>query len=245
MSTPDHIASGSPERDTAVDSGPDVAGAPVVRAEALAPRVMASERGASDVAFLLLLAAPTVVAFLLLLVILPIRDGRRARDTARETYDDLYSMSYAAGWETDSEIYSVRASLDRDLSSLDSGLWSVGFDLGWLAHDVAADSRPRVRELEAAIDARRDELHQLRRSADARFAQLGDSVEARLGGLEDAAKAASDGHWDESRRRFSRDTRIMMGTLWVMVAVPLAFGLGLLWVCWRDGRALAQAAEGM
>ena len=245
MSTPDHIASESPERNSALDPDPDVAGVPVMRAQALAPRGMVIERGASDVAFLLLFGGPAVVALLLLLVILPIRDGMKARDSARETYGELHSVSYAAGWETDSEIYSVRASLDNDLYSLDSGLWSVGLDLGALAHDVGADSRPGIRELQDAIGARRDELHQLRRSVDARFAQLEDSAEARFGGLEGAADAALDGHWDESSRRSSRDTRIVMGALWVMVAVPLAFGLAGLWVSWRGHRALAQPAEGM
>ena len=35
MSTPDHIASESPERNSALDPEPDVAGAPVMRAQAL------------------------------------------------------------------------------------------------------------------------------------------------------------------------------------------------------------------
>ena len=244
MSTPDDIASESPEGNSAPDPDPDVAGSPVIRTEALVPRGTASEQGASDVAFLLLFGGPAVVALLLLLVVLPVRDGMKARDSAQETYGELRSMSYAARWETRSEIGSVRSSLDSDLSSLDSGLWSVGFDLGSLAHDVGADSRSRVRELEDAIDARRDELRQLRRSADAQFERLRDSVDARLGELEGAADSALDGHWDESSRRYSRNMRIVMAALGATTVVLLAFGLAGLWISRLSRRDLAQPVAG-
>lgn len=69
---------------------------------------MASGWGASGIACLLLLGV-TAVALLLLLVVLPIRDGTKASDSAWETYSELRSMSYEAGWKIDSEMYSVQA----------------------------------------------------------------------------------------------------------------------------------------
>ena len=244
MSAPEHIASERPEGESTLDPVPAVAGIPDTTAGALATRRMASGWGASGIACLLLLGV-TAVALLLLLVVLPIRDGMKASDSAWETYSELHSMSYEAGWKIDSEIYSLQASLGGDLSALDSGLWSVGFDLGSFAYDVGPESRPRVQELEAAMDARRDELRQLQRSADARFDEFRDSVEARLGGLEEAADAALDDHWDDSSRRFSRNGRILMGWFLALVAVVLGLGLVELWVSWRDRRALAQPTEGM
>lgn len=245
MSSPDQTGSRSPEPDPAGGSAPAAADVQVARGEAFAPRVTAFERGSSGVVLPLLVGLPIVVVLLLLVVILPIRDGRKAQDSARETYSELHSMSYTAGWETDSEIRSVQASLDGDLSSLDSGLWSVGLGLSSLTHDVGSESRPRVRELEDAVKARQDELRQIRRSADARFDELRDSVEARLGGLEDAADAALDDYWDESSRRFSRNSRIVMGALWSIFVVCLVLGLVGLWISWRDHRALASPAEGV
>ena len=230
MSTPDHLASEPPERDSTPGVVPDVAGEPGL--------------GAAGIAALVLIVG-AVVALLLVLVVFPIWDGMKARDGAWETYSELHSMSYEAGWKIDSEIRSVQASLDGDLSGLDSGLWSVGFDLGSLAYDVGAESRPRVQELEDAMGARRGELRQLRRSADARFEQLRDSVEARLGGLEEAADAALDDHWDNSSRRFSRDGWIVLGWFGALAAVLLGLSLVGLWMSWRDYRALARPAGGM
>ena len=244
MSTTDGIASESPEDSRAPDPDPDVAGSPVIRTEALVPQGMAFEHGGSDVAFLLLLGGPAVVALLLFLAVLPVRDGMKARDSAQQTYGELHSMSYAARWETDSEINSVRASLDSSLTSLDYGLWSVGLDLGSLAHDVGADSRSRVRELEDAIDAYNDEIRQLRRSADAQFERLQDSVDARLGELEGAADSALDGHWDESSRRYSRDMRIVTAALGATAVVLFAFGLAGLWISRLSRRDLAQPVAG-
>ena len=100
----------------------------------------------------------------------------------------------------------------------------MGFDLGSLAYDVGPESSPSVKELEAAVDARRDELRQLRRSADARLDQFRDNVKARLGGLEEAADAALDDHWDDSSQRFSRNWRILMGWFWALLAVVLGLG---------------------
>lgn len=244
MSTPEHTDSTSPERSSVSNPAPDVTERPSEGAAALATRRMASGWGAYGTACLLVLSV-TAVALLLLLVVLPIRDGMKATDSAWQTYSELHSMSYEAGWKIDSEIYSVQASLDGDLSALESGLWSVGFDLGSLAYDVGPESRPSVQELEAAVDARRDELRQLRRSVDTRFDQFRDSVEARLGGVEEAADAALDDHWDDSSRRFSRNGRILMGWSGALIAVVLGLGLVELWMSWRDRRALAQPTEGM
>ena len=237
MATGNDLASESPEHNPVPALESQITGAG-------SPGAPSYQRAVPDGAFLLALIGPPAVALLLLLVVLPIRDGTKARDSARETYGELHSMSYAAGWEARSEIGSVRSSLDSDLSSLDSGLWSVGSGLGPLAHDVGVDSRPRVRELEDAIDARRDELRQLRRSADAQFEQLQDSVEARFGELEGAADAALDGHWDESGRRFSRDTRIVLAALGATAAVLLAFWLAGLWISRLSRRDLAQPVAG-
>ena len=244
MSTTEHTDSEPSERSSASNPDPGVSETPGMGAGALTAQGMASEWRASGIASLLLLGV-TAAALLLLFVVLPIWDAMRARDGAWETYSELHSMSYEAGWKVDSAINSVQASLDGDLSSLDSGLWSVGFDLGSLAYEVEAESRPRVQELEGAIGARRDELRQLRRLADARFDQLRDRVEARLGGIEDAADAALDDHWDDSSRRFSRNDRIVMGWLGTLVAVFLALGLAGLWLAWRDSRALAHTAGRM
>lgn len=245
MSNPVQTRTQSSEHNDARDRAPAVVEASDGRVDGLAPWGTTLERGSADVVLLVLIGAPAVVALVLLLVILPILDGRKAQDSAGETYSEMHSMSYTAGWETDGEIRSVQASLHSDLSSLDSGLWSVGFDLGSLAYDVEAESRPRVRELEDAVDARRAELRQIRHSADARFDELRDSVEARLSGFEDAADAALDDHWGESSRQFSRDTRIILGALGFMVVVGLVFGSAGLWLNWRDSRALARQAEGM
>ncbi len=244
MSSPDQTGSRSPEPNDARDPAPDVAEQSDRRGDALAPRGTALERGSAEVVVVLLVALPIVVVFLLLLVILPIRDGNKSDDSAWETYSELHSMSYGADWETDSEIRSVQASVDSGLSSLDSGLWPVSLDLGSLAYDVGSESRPRVRELEDAVDAHQDELRQFRRSVDARFDELRDSVEARLGGLEHATDGALDDHRDESSRRFDRDGRIVMGALWYILIVFLGIGLTGMWVSWRDHRALAQPAEG-
>ena len=244
MSAPEHIASERLEGEPTPDPAAAVAGIPATGAGALATGRTESGLGASGIACLLVLGV-TAVALLLLLVVLPIRDGNKARDSAWQTYSELHSMSYEAGWRIDSEIYSAQGSLHGDLSALDSGLWSVGFDLGSLAYDVGPESRPGVQELEAAMDARRDELRQLQRSADARFDQLRESVEARLGGLEEAADAAMDDHWDDSSWRFSRDGRILMGWLGALVAVAVGRGAVGLWMSRRDRRAVAESAQGM
>lgn len=243
MSSPDQTGSRSPEPDDARDPALDVAEGSDRRGGALAPRGTALERGSAAVVIVLLVGLPIVVVFMLL-VILPILDGKKSDDSAWETYNELHSMSYRAGWETDSEIRSVQASVDSGLSSLDSGLWPVSLDLGSLAYDVGSESRPRVRELEDAVNAHQDELRQFRRSVDARFDELRASVEARLDGLEDATDGARDDHWDESSRRFDRDGRIIMGALWYILIVFLVTGLTGIWVSWRDYRALAQPAEG-
>lgn len=245
MSTPDHVASAPPDQDSVSNPAPDVAATSGVRAEAPVVEGTASQRGDSDVIFVVLLGVPTVVALLLLLVIFPIWDGKKARVSARETFGELHSLSYTAGWEVDSEIYSAQASLESDLASVDSGLWSVGFNLGSLASDVGAESRPAVRELEGAIGASRNELRLLRSSVGARFDQLRDGVEARLGGIEQTADAALDDEWDDSSRRFSRDTRIVLGWMSMLVSVPLVYGLVLLWAGWRESRAVAQPDGGM
>lgn len=244
MSTPEHTDSEPSEHSSASNPVPDVSEGSGVGAEALATRSMASGWGAAGIASLLWLGV-TAVAILLVLVVFPIWDGMRAQNSARDNYLEFYSMSYEADWKIDGEIYSVQGSLDGDLYSLDSGLWSVGSDIGSLAYQVDAESRPGVQELEDAIDAHRDELRQLRRSADARFDQLRDSVEVRLGGLEDATRAALDDHWDESSRRFSRTVRIFMAWGATMVAVLLVLVLAELWTSWRDRRALARSSGGM
>jgi hypothetical protein len=244
MSSPDQTGSQSPEDNDSRSHAPDVAGVPAAWGEELAPRGAALEWGSAGVVLLLLIGLPIVVVFLLLLVILPIRDGKKSDESAWETYSELHSMSYRASWETDSEIYSVQASLDSGLSALDWGLWSVSLDLGSLAYDGGFETRPGARELEDAINAHQDELRQFRRSADARFDELRDSVAARLGGLEDATDGALDDHWDESSRRFDRDGRIVMGALWFIFFVCLATGLTGLWVSWHNCRALVQPAGG-
>ena len=236
MATGNDLTSESPEHNPVPALESQITGAG-------SPGAPSYQRAVPDGAYLLALVGPPAAALLLLLVVLPIRDGTKARDSAQETYGEFRSMSYAARWGTDSEIGSVRASLDSDLSSLDSGLWSVGSGLGSLAY-VGADSRPRVRELEDAIDARRDELRQLRRSADAQFEQLQDSVQARFGEFEGAADAALDRHWDESGRRFSRDMRIVMAALGATTAVLLAFWLAGLWISRLGRRDLAQPVAG-
>ena len=201
---------------------------------------MASDCGSAEVAFIVLAGVPTVVALLLLFVVFPVRDGGKARDAARETYFELASLSRTARWETEGEIRSVHTSLNSDLYSFDSGLWSVGLDLGSLTYDVGVGAGPRVRELEDAVDARRDEFSGLRSSADARFGQLQAGVEERLSELEEAADAALDDHWDESSRRFSRNMWILMVCLWATAAVVVAFGLLGVWGSWRDSRSLSQ-----
>lgn len=228
----------SPERDPAVSIDSEPAAAPAARTESSGMGV------ACTVLPVLLIAAP-LVALVLLIVVLPIRDGMRDGDRAEETYRNFQAATYSARWGVDSEIYEVRASLDSDLYSLDSALWSVGLDLGSLAYDLGAESRPRVRAMEDEIDARRDEVDQLRRSADARFARLQDSVDARLGGLEDMADGAVDARWDESGRRYSRNIRIATGVLWGIAAVMFVVGMAALWLSWRDYRALAKPAGGM
>lgn len=218
-----------------IDSG--IASAPTARAEQ-------SGWGASHTAFLMLLIAPPMVALVLVMIVLSIRDGKRDGDSARETYSNLQSLTYSARWRTDSEIRDVRWDLDSDLYSLDAALWSVGLDLGSLSSSLGADFRPSVRELEGQVDASRDEVDQLRRSVDARFARLQDSVDARLGELEDITDGAMDAHWDESSRRFSRDMRIFMGALWVIAAGFLAVAIAGLWASWRDSRTRTQPAAG-
>ena len=221
-------------------------------APAAVPGVRPSDRGSAGSEWSWVIATPlgvitvlTVVVFLLLLVVLPIWDGMKARDGDWETFSELHSMSSAAGWKIDSEISSVQASVDGELYALDSGLWSLGSDAGSFAYGVGADSRPRGREFKDAIDAHRDELRGARRSVDARFDQLRDSVAARLGEFEEATGAARDEDWDESSRKYDRDARIIEGWLWSMLAVLLAFGLAGLWVSWRRYRALAKPAGGM
>lgn len=222
------------------------------QAPAAVPGVRPSDRSSAGTERLWVIATPlgvitvlTVVAFLLLLVVLPIWDGMKARDGDWETFSELHSVSSEAGWRIDSEISSVQASVDGELYSLDSGLWSLGSDAGSLAYDVGVDSRPRVREFKDAIDAHRDELRGVRRSVDARFDQLRDSVAARLGELEGATGAARDDDWDESSRRYDRDARIIEGWLWAIFAVLSASVLAGLWVSWRDYRASAKPAGGM
>lgn len=222
------------------------------QAPAAVPDVWPSDRSSAGIGRLWVIATPlgviavlTVVAFLLLLVVLPVWDGMKARDGDWETFSELHSMSSAEGWRIDSEISSVRTSVDGELYSLDSGLWSLGSDAGSLAYDVGADSRPRVWEFKDAIDAQRDELLGVRRSVDARFDELRDSVAARLGELEDATGAARDVDWDESSRRYDRDARIIEGWLWAIFVVLSASVLAGLWVSWRDYRALAKPAGGM
>ena len=243
MSSPDQTGSRSPDPDPARGIA-DAAGVQAARGEAPAGRATAFEQGSAEAVLPLLVGLAAILTLLLLWMILPIGDGSRPHDSAPETYSELRSMSYSAGWKTDSEIYSVQASLDRDLYSLDSGLWSVGLDLGSLAYDVGSESRPRVRELEDAVDAHRDELRQFRRSVDARFDELRDSVEARFGGIEDAADAALDDHWAESRRR-SRSLRTLLGPWWFLgISIVVAVLVGW-WAHWRESRALAQPAEGI
>ena len=255
MSSPDQTGSRSPDPDPAEgpapDVGPDPAGGvadaasvQAARGEAPAGRATAFERGSAEAVLPLLVGLAAILTLLLLAMILRTRDGSESHDSAPETYSELRSMSYSAGWKTDSEIYSVQASLDRDLYSLDSGLRSVGLDLGSLAYDVGSESRPRVREVEDAVDAHRDELRQFRRSVDARFDELRDSVEARLGGIEDAADAALDDHWAESRRR-SRNSRTFLGPWWFLGIGTVVSVLVGWWAYWRESRALAQPAEGM
>ena len=222
------------------------------QAPAAVPGVRPSDRGSAGTEWFWVIATPlgvitvlSVVVFLLLLVVLPIWDGMKARDGDWETFSELHSMSSAAGWKIDSEISTVQASVDGELYSLDSGLWSLGSDAGSFAYGVGADSRPRVREFKDAIDAHRYELRGARRSVDARFDQLRDSVTASLGELEDATGAAQDDDWDESSRRYDRDARIFEVWLWSILAVLLAFGLAGIWVSWREYRALAKPAGGM
>ena len=228
----------SSERDPTVSIDSEPADAPAARTES-------SGMGAAYTVLPVLLIALPVVTLVLLIVVLPIRDGMRDGDRAEETYRNFQSATYSARWGIDSEFYEARASLDSDLYSLDSALWSVGLDLGSLAYDLGAESRPRVRSMEDEIDARRDEVDQLRRSADARFARLQDNVDARLGGLEDMADGAVDAHWDESGRRYSRNMRIATGALWGVVGVMFVVGMAALWVSWRNYRALAKQAGRM
>ena len=229
--------SGPPERDPTVGIDSETADAPATRAEP-------SGWGAAYTALLVLFLGTAVVAFVLLVVVLPIRDGKKDGDSARETYRNFQSLTYSARWRIDSEIRDVRWGLDSDLYSLDSALWSVGLDLGSLSYDLGADSRPRIRELEGQVDASRDEVDRLRLAADARFEQLQDSVDARLGELEGVADSAVDSHRDESSRRFSRDGRIIMGVLWGVAAVLFVMAMAGLWATWRDSRARTQPAAG-
>lgn len=229
--------SGPPERDPTIGIDSGTAGAPAARAEP-------SGWDTAYAVFLLLLIGTAAVAFVLVMIVLPIRDGKRDGDSARETYSNLQSLTYSARWRTDSEIRDVRRGLDSDLYSLDSALWSVGLDLGSLTYGLGADSRPRIRELEGQVDASRDEVDRLRHSADARFERLQDSVDARLGELEGVADGAMDAHWDESSRRFSRNMRIVIGVLWVIAAGFLAMVIAGLWATWRDSRARTQPAAG-
>lgn len=221
--------SGPPERDhtTGIDS--ESADLPGTRAEL-------SGWDAACTAFLVLLVGLAVIAFVMLFVVLPIRDGMRDGDSAEETYRSFQSLSHSARWRIDSEIDEVRRGLDSDLYSFDSALWSVGLDLGSLAYDLGPDSRPRIRELEGQVDASRDEVDRLRLSADARFERLQDSVDARLGELEDVADGAVDSQWDESSRRFSRDSRIVLGVLWGVAAVLFVMAMAGLWATLRGGR---------
>lgn len=229
--------SGPPERDPTIGIDSETA-------DASATRVEPSGWDAAYLALLVLLIGPAVVAFVLLLVVLPIRDGKKDGDSARETYNNLQSLTYSARWRIDSEINEVRRGLASDLYSLDSALWSVGLDLGSLTYDLGADSRPRIRELEGQVDASRDEVDRLRLSADARFERLQDSVDARLGELEGVADSAVDSHWDESSRRFSRNARIAMGVLWGVAAALFVMAMAGLWATWRDSRARTQPAAG-
>lgn len=240
-----HTSPESSEHAPAAGAGSENAGVAV-------PSVQPSDRSSAGTERFWVIATPygvitvlTFVAALLVLVILPIWDGMKARDGDWETFSELHSMSSEAVWKIDSETSSVQASVDGELYSLDTGLWSLGSDVGSLAYDVGADSRSRVREFQDAIDAHRDELRGVRRSVDARFDQLRDSVAARLGELEDATSAARDDDWDESNRKYDRDMRIIMGWLWSMLAVLLASGLVGIWVSWREYRALAKPAGGM
>ena len=207
----------APEHDPASAPDPWIAGEHPARVEP-------PERGASDSAIVLLVAAPVAVALLLVMVILPFWDGIRVRNSAKDTHFELSSMSYSARWEAGGEIDSVRDSVRSGLSSLDSELWSVESGLGSLAFDGGTDSRSRIRELEDAIDAHRNELRQLRSSSDDRFKQLRRSVEAKFEGLEEVADAAVDANWDEAGRRFSRDAWIIIGAVGVTAGILLVFG---------------------
>lgn len=231
--TTTHTQTGDPT--ASIDSG--IAGAPAARAEP-------SGQGAAYTVLPVLLVAALLGFLVLIMVVLPIRDGRKDRASAEETYTSLQSATYSARWRTGSEINDVRWGLDSDLYSLDAALWSVGLDLGSLSSSLGADFRPRVRELEGQVDASRDEVDQLQRSVDARFARLQDSVDARLGELEDIADSAVDSHWDESSRRFSRNMRIVIGTLWVIGVGFFAMAIAGSWAAWRDSRARTQPAAG-
>ena len=126
------------------------------------------------------------------------------------------------------------------------GLWSVGFDLGSFAYDVGPESRARVQELEAAVDARRDELRELQRSADAPVRRV-------------QGQRRGEARWAGGKRLTLRWMTIgttraggspatggsSWGGSWALVAVVLGLGLVELWVSWRDRRALAQPTEGM
>ena len=225
----------APEHNPAVAPDREIAWEHRVRAEA-------PERGASNIAIVLLMAAPIAVSLFLVAVILPLWDGRKALDSAQDTYRELSAKSYSARWEVGGEIDSVRDSVRSGLYSLDSELWSVDSDLGSLAFNLGTDSRSRIQELEDAIDVHRDELRRLRSSSDDRFAQLRDSVDARFEGLEETVDAALDDYRGERRQRSSRDTRIIMGATWVTVGLLLVLGaVGAL----GAGPAGSQSDEGM
>ena len=70
--------SGPSERDPTIGIDSETADAPATRAEP-------SGWGAAYTALLVLLLGPAVVAFVLLLVVLPIRDGKKDGDSAART----------------------------------------------------------------------------------------------------------------------------------------------------------------
>ena len=107
MTTGAQPATGSEGHDPAAVDAPTGATAAAAPAGAYASRITASERDGSGVVVTLLLGVGAalvllvVAVLLLVMVVLPLRDGKKSWDSAGETYRELHSMSYAAGWRTD------------------------------------------------------------------------------------------------------------------------------------------------
>lgn len=91
-----HAQTGDPTAGT--DSG--IAGVPAARAEP-------SGRGAVYIVSLVLLVAARLGFLVPTMVVLPIRDGRKDRASAEETYTSLQSTTRSARWRTDGEIDDV------------------------------------------------------------------------------------------------------------------------------------------